>query len=87
MLKTVLIIMATWIVIGCTPRLDSNGCYGYWYDPGLKRGTLLKNQNYVSPYRQCVEKEEPHKNAGRKPYGGLIMIITTELWDKTLMVC
>ena len=69
MLKTVLIIMATWIVIGCTPRLDSNGCYGYWYDPGLKRGTLLKNQNYVSPYRQCVEKEAPHKNAGRKPYG------------------
>ena len=69
MVKTVLIIMATGIVIGCTPRLDSNGCYGYWYDPGLKRGTLLKNQNYVSPYRQCVEKESPHKNTERKPYG------------------
>ena len=69
MVKTVLIIMATWIVIGCTPRLDSNGCYGYWYDPGLKRGTLLKNQNYGSPYRQCVEKQSPHKNTERKPYG------------------
>ena len=69
MLKTVLIIMATWIVIGCTPRLDSNGCYGYWYDPGLKRGTRLANQNYVSPYRQCVEKQSPHKNTERKPYG------------------
>ena len=69
MLKTVLIIMATWIVIGCTPRLDSNGCYGYWYDPGLKRGTLLKNQNNVSPYRQCVEKEAPHKNKERRPNG------------------
>ena len=34
--------MATWMVVGCTPRLDSNGCYGYTYDPGLKRGTLLK---------------------------------------------
>ena len=69
MLKTVLIIMATWIVIGCTPRLDSNGCYGYWYDPGLKRGTRLANQNYVSPYRQCVEKQSPHKNIERRPNG------------------
>ena len=69
MLKMVLIIMATWIVIGCTPRLDSNGCYGYWYDPGLKRGTLSKNQNYVSPYRQCVEKEAPHKDSEKRPNG------------------
>ena len=69
MLKTVLIIMATWIVIGCTPRLDSNGCYGYWYDPGLKRGTLLKNQNYVTPYRQCVEHDVPHKNLDKRPNG------------------
>ena len=69
MVKTVLIIMATWIVIGCTPRLDSNGCYGYWYDPGLKRGTRLANQNYVSPYRQCVEKQSPHKNIERRPNG------------------
>ena len=62
----VAIIMLTWIVIGCTPRLDSNGCYGYTYDPGLKRGTLLKNQNYVSPYRQCLEEEPPHKNTHRE---------------------
>ena len=62
----VAIIMLTWIVIGCTPRLDSNGCYGYTYDPGLKRGTLLKNQNYVTPYRQCVEKKAPHKNMQRE---------------------
>ena len=62
----VAIIMLTWIVIGCTPRLDSNGCYGYTYDPGLKRGTLLKNQNYVTPYRQCVEKKAPHKNMHRE---------------------
>ena len=68
-LLLIFIMMATWMVVSCTPRLDSNGCYGYWYDPGLKRGTLLKNQNYVSPYRQCVEKQSPHKNAERKPYG------------------
>ena len=63
------ITMATWMVVSCTPRLDHNGCYGYWYDPGLKRGTLLKNQNYVSPYRQCVEKQSPHKNIEKRPYG------------------
>jgi len=56
-------IIATWMVVGgCTSNLDSNGCFGYTYETGLKRGTLLKNQNYVSPYRQCVEKESPHKN-------------------------
>ena len=65
----VFVMMVTWIVAGCTPRLDSNGCYGYTYDPGLKRGTLLKNRKYVTPYRQCVEKEEPHKDLERRPYG------------------
>ena len=64
-----LIMIATWMGVSCTPRMDSNGCFGYWYDPGLKRGTLLKNQTYVSPYRQCVEKEQPHKNLEKRPYG------------------
>ena len=65
----IFIMMATWMVVGCTPRLDSNGCYGYTYDPGLKRGTLLKNREYVTPYRQCVEKEAPHLNRERRPNG------------------
>ena len=65
----VAIIMITWIVSGCTHRLDHNGCYGYTYDTGLKRGTLLKNQNYVTPYRQCVEHDSPHKNIEKRPYG------------------
>ena len=65
----VFVMMVTWIVAGCTPRLDSNGCYGYWYDPGLKRGTLKNNKFHISPYRQCVEKEEPHKDLERRPYG------------------
>ena len=64
-----IIMMAIWMVASCTPRMDSNGCYGYWYDPGLKRGTLLKNQHTVSPYRQCVEKEAPHKDLEKRPYG------------------
>ncbi len=63
------VIMTTWMVVSCTHRLDHNGCYGYTYDPGLKRGTLLKNRNYVSPYRQCVEKDAPHKNLEKRPYG------------------
>ena len=69
MLLLIFVMIATGIVAGCTPRLDSNGCYGYTYDPGLKRGTLMKNREYVTPYRQCVEKEAPHLNKERRPNG------------------
>ena len=62
-------IIAISMVFGCTPRLDSNGCFGYTYDAGLKRGTLTKNQMYSSPYRLCVEKEKPHRNLERRPNG------------------
>ena len=65
----VAIIMLTWIVIGCTPRMDINGCWGYTYDPGLKRGTLLKNRTHATPYRQCVDTEFPHRNLERRPSG------------------
>ena len=41
----VCIIMVTWMVIGCTPRMDSNGCFGYWYETGLKRGTFTSVDN------------------------------------------
>ena len=64
-----LIMIATWMVVSCTPRMDSNGCFGYWYDPGLKRGTLLKNQTYVSPYRQCVDEDNHILNKEKRPYG------------------
>ena len=45
------VMMATWMVVGCTTNFtntDGRGCYGYWESNywGLKRGTLLKNQNY-----------------------------------------
>ena len=63
-----IVILLSFLIGGCTSRLDSNGCFGYTYDTGLKRGTLLKNQNYTSPYRQCVEKKAPHKNLEKKPY-------------------
>ena len=67
-----LIMITTWIFViaGCTPRLDSNGCYGYWYDPGLKRGTIQgKNATYVSPYRQCVDKDNIILIKEKRPYG------------------
>ena len=40
-----IVILLSFLIGGCTSRLDSNGCFGYTYDTGLKRGTLLKNQN------------------------------------------
>ena len=64
------IIMATWIVVGCTTTQE--GCYGYWEDNrwGMKRGTIAgKNADYKRPYRQCVEIEEPYKNTEKRPYG------------------
>ena len=64
--------MATWIVVGCTTSSQGNGCYGFWVDNhyGMKRGTIVgKNANYKRPYRQCVEKEAPHKDLEKRPYG------------------
>ena len=62
--------MATWMVVSCTPRLDSNGCWGYTYDPGLKRGTIIgKNDKYVTPYRQCVDTKKPHIDLEKRRNG------------------
>ena len=64
------IMMATWMVVSCTTT--PKGCYGFWeYNRmGLQRGTIAgKNANYKRPYRQCVEKEAPHKDLEKRPYG------------------
>ena len=63
--------MATWIVVSCATT-SQEGCYGFWQDNqwGLKRGTIVgKNADYKRPYRQCVEKEAPHLNKERRPFG------------------
>ena len=72
MLLLIFIIMATWMVVGCETTSQGKGCYGFWeYNRmGLQRGTIAgKNANYKRPYRQCVEKEAPHKDLERRPYG------------------
>ena len=67
-LSIVFIMMATWMVVGCSSI--TGGCFGHWVDDGLKRGTISwKNADYSKPYRQCVEKEAPHKNTEQIPYG------------------
>ena len=67
-LSIVFIMMATWMVVGCSSI--TGGCFGHWVDDGLKRGTISwKNADYSKPYRQCVEKEAPHKNIEKRPYG------------------
>ena len=72
-LLLIFIMMATWIVVSCTTTSQNgNGCYGFWEHNrwGMKRGTIVgKNANYKRPYRQCVEKEVPHKDLERRPYG------------------
>ena len=72
-LLLIFIMMATWMVVSCTTTSQNgNGCYGFWeYNRwGMKRGTIVgKNTNYKRPYRQCVEKEAPHKDLEKRPYG------------------
>ena len=69
------IMMATWMVVGCTTNFtnsDGRGCYGYWESNywGLKRGTIPeKNANYKKPYRQCVDKDNIILNKEKTPYG------------------
>ena len=70
-LLLIFIMMATWMVGSCTTTTQ-NGCYGFWkYNRmGLQRGTIAgKNADYKRPYRQCVEKEFPHKDLERRPNG------------------
>jgi len=71
MLLLIFVMMATWIVVSCTTT-SQDGCYGFWeYNRmGLQRGTIAgKNADYKRPYRQCVEKEHPHKDLERRPWG------------------
>ena len=66
----IIIMMATWMVVGCE-TIRQVGCYGHWVEQtdGHKRGTRWSNRHNVIPYRQCVEKEAPHKDLDRRPYG------------------
>ena len=63
-LLLVFVMMVTGMVAGCeTVRLIQTGCYGYWEEKdGHKRGTRWSNKNSNRPWRQCVEKEAPHRN-------------------------
>ena len=70
-LLLIFIMMATWTVVGCeTVRQIKTGCFGYWMGTeGHKRGTRIDNQNNANPYRQCVDKNAPHRNTEKRPYG------------------
>jgi len=70
-LLLILVMMATWMVVSCTTTTSptgNGGCYGFWEKwDGLLRGTIVgKNTDYKKPYRQCVEKEAPHRNTHKE---------------------
>jgi hypothetical protein len=66
----ILVIMISTILVGCEAvRQIQTGCYGYWEDSGMKRGTRGTRKDFSKPYRQCVEKSAPHRNTEQKPYG------------------
>ena len=66
-LLLIFVMMAIWIVAGCTTT-QGNGtnCWGYWMSGGPKRGTLEKNRNNKHPFRQCVDELFPHQDTGRR---------------------
>lgn len=72
-LSILFIMMATWMVVSCTTTQD--GCWGHWVESndgarsGHKRGTIWSNKFNKKPYRQCVDKNVPYKNAEKRPYG------------------
>ena len=71
-LLLIFVMMATWMVVSCGTTTSQKGCYGFWKDNrwGMKRGTIVgKNTDYKKPYRQCVDKEAPHLNLEKRPYG------------------
>ena len=74
-LLLIFIMVATWIVVGCTTNFtntDGTGCYGFWESNrwGLKRGTISwKNADYKKPYRQCVDEDNIEINKEKRPYG------------------
>ena len=71
-LLLIFVMMATWIVVSCAaPTIGNGGCFGFWIEQndGHKRGTRWSNRHNIRPYRQCVEKEAPHKDLERRPWG------------------
>ena len=61
--------MMSTIFVGCE-AVRQAGCYGYWEGTGgYQRGTIPSNQNNIKPYRQCVDKNPPHGNTEKRPYG------------------
>ena len=74
-LLLIFIMVATWIVVGCTTNFtntNGKGCYGFWEDNRwvLKRGTIVgKNANNKKPFRQCVDEDNHILNKEKRPYG------------------
>jgi hypothetical protein len=62
----ILVVMMSTIFVGCESIRQAKGCFGYWEDSGMKRGT---RKDYPKPYRQCVDENSPHSNLEKRPYG------------------
>ena len=65
----ILVMMISTILVGCESIRQAKGCFGYWEDSGMKRGTRGTRKDFPKPYRQCVDENSPHSNLEKKPYG------------------
>ena len=65
-----LVMITIWIFVISSCTTSQTGCYGFWEDTQLKRGTIVgKNANYKKPYRQCVDEDNHILNKEKRPYG------------------
>jgi hypothetical protein len=65
-LLLIFIMMATWIVVGCS---STAGCYGHWVKgPGHHRGTRALLKDAHLPYYQCVDENNKGNNLEKRRY-------------------
>jgi hypothetical protein len=65
----IFVMMMSTMFIGCESIRQAKGCFGYWEDSGMKRGTRGTRKNFPKPYRQCVDTNPPHGDTEKRPYG------------------
>ena len=70
-MNKIVLIFAMFVLMfsGCESIRQAKGCFGYWEDSGMKRGTRGTRKDYPKPYRQCVDEKSPHQNTEKRPYG------------------
>jgi len=64
-LLLIFIMMATWMVVGCSSTV---GCFGHWVKGPPQRGTRALLKDAHLPYYQCVDENNKGSNLEKRSY-------------------